>query len=329
MYGAAATWRRRWYAHPTRAKELSRPVISVGNLRAGGSGKTPVVAHLARLLQARGERPVILSRGYARTRPSRGVTIVSDSTRVLVDVARAGDEPLMLAQGLPGVPVLVGADRFRSGLHAERELGATVHLLDDGFQHVKLKRDVDLLLADEDDLKDHVLPVGRLREPLANASAADAVLVATTDPGAADRIAKGLGVSQAFRVMRSIQPPRRLGGGAFGDALAQPAFAFAGIAGAERFFRDLRAFGWKLSGQLSFADHHVYSQRDIDRVVASARKAGAQVAVTTEKDAVRLTNLTFGDLPVAVVPLVAAVEPAVHFTEWLMARIVRRQPRSR
>ena len=171
MYGAAATWRRRWYSRdPARARRLTRPVISVGNLRVGGSGKTPVVAHLAQLLVERGERPAVLTRGYARVRPKAGVTIVSDGTRVLEDVAASGDEPFMLARALPGVPVLVGADRFASGLLAESQLGVTVHLLDDGFQHVCLARDIDLLLVDEADLNDHVLPAGRLREPLAHAA---------------------------------------------------------------------------------------------------------------------------------------------------------------
>src|SRR5205085_10887183 len=152
-YGAAAAWRRAWYtAEPRRRRRLDRPVISVGNLRVGGSGKTPIVAYIARLLSAAGERPAILTRGYARRVARDGVTIVSDGTRVVADLDSAGDEPLMLAQGLPAVPVLVGADRYLSGRLAERRLGATVHLLDDGFQHLELAREVDLLLVSEDDL---------------------------------------------------------------------------------------------------------------------------------------------------------------------------------
>ena len=177
LYGAIAVQRRQWYARDaTRAKRLCRPVISVGNLRVGGSGKTPTVAHLARLLLTAGERPSILSRGYARRIPADGVTVVSDGDRILSDVDHAGDEPLMLARMLPGVPVLVGPDRYLSGRFGEERLGVTVHLLDDGFQHVALFRDVDLLLVDADDLTDAVLPAGRLREPLSVARAADAVL---------------------------------------------------------------------------------------------------------------------------------------------------------
>jgi tetraacyldisaccharide 4'-kinase len=152
-------------------------VVSVGNLSVGGSGKTPVVAYLARLLLEAGEHPSILTRGYARRAPRDGVTVVSDPARVLASVEAAGDEPLMLARALPGVPVLAGANRFLSGRLSEARFGTTVHLLDDGFQHMMLRRDVDLLLVNEDDLRDGVIPAGRLREPLSAASCADAVLV--------------------------------------------------------------------------------------------------------------------------------------------------------
>jgi tetraacyldisaccharide 4'-kinase len=328
IYGAAATWRRRWYANPARAHQLDRPVVSVGNLRAGGSGKTPIVAYLARLLASRGERPVILSRGYARTSPTRGVTVVSDGLSICADVAHAGDEPLMLARALAGIPVLVGADRFRSGRLAEREFRATVHVLDDGFQHVALKRDVDLLLVDADDLNDAVLPVGRLREPLTNAAAADAVLVTAADPAAAAQMAARLNVREGFRISRMIQPPRLLSGVAFTGSRTA-AFAFAAIARADRFFTDLRAAGWQLAGTCSFRDHHAFTQHDINRVVANARAVGATVLVTTEKDEVRLAGRDFGGLPVAVVPLSATIEPAGHFAEWLMFRLNARLARVR
>ncbi len=168
LYGAAASWRRRWYARdPGRQRHLSRPVVSVGNLCAGGSGKTPVVEQIARVLVDRGERPAILTRGYARRRALDGVTVVSDGSKILAGLETAGDEPLMLARALPGVPVLVAADRYLAGRLAERQLGATVHLLDDGFQHLALARDVDLLLVAEEDLTDRMLPAGRLREAAA------------------------------------------------------------------------------------------------------------------------------------------------------------------
>src|SRR4029079_6398281 len=178
VYGAAATLRRRWYARDAgRRRRLGRPVISVGNLRVGGSGKTPVVAYLARLLLEWGEQPVVLTRGYARKIPRDGVTVGSDRSSVLADLSTAGDEPLMLARALAGVPVLVSADRYLSGVLSERRFDDSVHLLDDGFQHLELERDVDLLLLSEEDLTDRPLPGGRLRERLEAARHADAALV--------------------------------------------------------------------------------------------------------------------------------------------------------
>ena len=124
MYGAAAAWRRRWYgADSTRRRRLAQPVVSVGNLRVGGSGKTPIAEYIARLLRAEGHRPAILTRGYARRVVSDGVTVVSDGTTVLATLDTAGDEPIMLARALPGVGVFVGADRYLSGCLAERRFG--------------------------------------------------------------------------------------------------------------------------------------------------------------------------------------------------------------
>ena len=287
----------------------------------GGTGKTHVVAEVARLLIAHGERPAILTRGFARTRPTPGVTIVSNGTSILTDVAAAGDEPMMLARALPGVAVLVGADRFLSGQLAERELGVTVHILDDGFQHVTLARDVDLILVDESDLSDRVLPAGRLREPLANASVADAVLVTTDEPGGVARVARALGVESAFRVMRVIHSARALGAPSGAIAGHAPILAFAGIAKPERFFSDLTASGRQPAETMTFPDHHPYTQRDIDRIAERARAAGAARVLTTEKDAVRLEGLDLTGLRVAAIPLTATIEPTHQFAEWLFERL--------
>jgi tetraacyldisaccharide 4'-kinase len=280
-----------------------------------------VVADLARLLLERGERPAILTRGFARTRPTAGVTIVSNGTTILADVAAAGDEPLMLARALPGVAVLVGADRFLSGQLAERELGVTVHVLDDGFQHVTLARDVDLILADESDLTDRVLPAGRLREPLANASVADAVLVTTDKPGGVAHVAHALGVEAAFRVTRVIHLARALGTPSESIGSGAPVMAFAGIAKPERFFSDLTASGRRPVDTMTFPDHHPYTQRDIDRIAERARSAGAAVALTTEKDAVRLEGLDLTGLRIAAIPLTATIEPADQFAQWFFDRL--------
>jgi len=319
-YGAAATWRRRWYA--SRTLRLARPVISIGNLRVGGTGKTPAVDCIARLLLEQGERPAILTRGYARRKASADVTIVSDSERVLTDVAHAGDEPMLLARALPGVPVLVCADRHRAGLQAEAQFGATVHLLDDGFQHVRLWRDVDLLLVDERDLVDRVLPAGRLREPLANAAAAHAVIVpATAGDDSARMIAERLAVPEVFRAARSLGRPVMIGQGYSPFDETQRLFAVAGIARPERFFDDLRAAGLTMAGTLEFRDHHPFEPDDVRRIVDAARASGATVVVTTEKDAMRLEGLDLSAMPFAAVPLHTSIEPADVFSAWLAGRL--------
>ena len=324
VYGAAATWRRRWYgASASRTRHLRQPVVSIGNLRVGGTGKTPAVACLARLLLERGERPVILSRGYARQQPGAGVTVVSDRTRVLADVAHAGDEPLLLARLLPGVPVLVCADRHAAGQVAESRFDATVHLLDDGFQHVRLARNIDLLLADARDLDDRVLPAGRLREPLANASVADALIVPGGDADAARRVASHLGIRDAFWSVRELGALTMLREGDRAPEPGEGLFAMAGIERPERFFDDLRAAGHRVLGTRVFRDHHVYSTTELASVADAARAAGAAAVVTTEKDAVRLDGLTLPALPIASVGLHTRIEPAGAFADWLLARLAQ------
>jgi tetraacyldisaccharide 4'-kinase len=227
VYGRVADLRRQWYArHPERRRTLGVPVISVGNLVVGGSGKTPVTAALAQLLLNSGERPAILSRGYRRrTRPD-DVVVVSDGVSVLTSVRESGDEPQMLARSLHGIPVVVCARRYRAGELAVSRFGSTVLVLDDGFQHLELARDADLLIVSPDDLHEQVLPGGSLREPLDAGRTADAVLVPSAAEAAssfgsaqdalskverarapasraldqAQRVANAIGVARAFAV---------------------------------------------------------------------------------------------------------------------------------
>lgn len=307
IYGGIAARRREWFAaHPEAVRRLGRPVVSVGNLRVGGAGKTPIVAAIARDAMARGFRPAILSRGYARRTPLDGVTVVSDGRSVLAGVDTAGDEPLMLARELPGAAVLVGSDRYLSGTLAERRLGATLHILDDGFQHLGLARTVDLLVADEADLADEVLPAGRLREPLASARHAGAVLVAA-DASGVRRVAAALGAAEAFAVTRTL-----------GDVPGVPVLAVAGIARPDRFFADLAARGCRVAGTMAFPDHHRFSAADVARIASRAHAAAAVTIATTAKDAVRLPA-DAGGLPIVAVPLTATLEP--RFGDWLMKRI--------
>ena len=173
----------------------------MGAVAAGGSGKTPMVAALARMLVEMGERPAILSRGYGRADPVEGAAVIRDFGGTVGGLAVAGDEPWMLARALDGVAVVVAEDRHLAGRLAEIHLGATVHLLDDGFQHLQLERGTDLVLLSAADLDDRVLPAGRLRERLATAARADALLLVDMP---ADRRAL---VRSAVRGLRGDRPP--------------------------------------------------------------------------------------------------------------------------
>jgi tetraacyldisaccharide 4'-kinase len=333
LYGTLARARRARYArHPHLRRRLHRPVISVGNLVVGGSGKTPVVAAIARMLQEAGERPVILSRGYARRHGGRDPLVVSDGARVREDVERSGDEPQMLARALPGVPVVVAADRHAAGLVAEASLQATVLVLDDAFQHLQLAREIDLLVMGMADLDERLLPAGRLREPLSAAHAADAVIVQGNEADAR-QVSAGVGVDTAFYTALTYEVPRSVA--PFGASLPQSAggraaVAVAGIARPERFFAAAMAQGWDVRRKVGFRDHHWFSASDVERIEKMARDAGADVVITTEKDAVRLEPLlrraqggTTGTVRISWIflPMRVSIEPAATFRSWLAMRL--------
>ena len=304
LYAAIVRRRRERYARRSDLRlRLRRPVISVGNLAVGGRGKTPMVAAIARELLAMGERPSILTRGYARTRAEDGVVVVRDPDGMRADLARAGDEPLMLARSLPGASVLVSSDRYLAGRLAEHQFNPSVHILDDGFQHLQLDRDVDIVMLGQDDVAQPVtLPGGRLREPLDTLIAADAIVAA--DDVVVDAAGWDVPVFRTRRVVTNPCP---------GVAAA----AFAGIADPSRFFDDLRALGTLLVSTLAFRDHHPYSRRDLDRICTEARSAGAVVALTTEKDYVRLLPFRPFAIPIASVALTMEPDPLPEFRQFL------------
>jgi tetraacyldisaccharide 4'-kinase len=317
VYRRVARLRRSWYEQrPHTRRRLDRPVISVGNLVVGGSGKTPVVEAIARMLHEMGERPAVLSRGYARRRNADGVVVVSDLDRVLEPVERSGDEPQMLARALPGIPVLVSPDRYLAGRLAEHRFGCTVLILDDGFQHLQLARTTDVLMVSPADLDERVLPAGRLREGLDAARVADALIVPGTSEEVS-RVSSVLGVSTAFRVETRFGPLRPLGEG---EAPAPPGarvVAVAGIARPERFFRTLRSQGWNVVAELPFPDHHWYTAKDLASINNLAQESHARIVVTTEKDAARVGEQAWW----AALPMHAAFEPADEFRWWLRGRI--------
>ena len=317
IYGRVARLRRSWYEQrPHARRRLDRPVISVGNLVVGGSGKTPVVEVIARMLREMGERPAILSRGYARRRTEDGVVVVSDLERVLEPVERSGDEPLMLARALPGTPVLVSPDRYLAGRLAEQRFGCSVHILDDGFQHLQLARTIDVLLVSPADLDERVLPSGRLREGLDAARVADALIVTGTADEAA-RMSSALAVTTAFRVETTFGELRPLGEGEAPAPAGSRVLAVAGIARPERFFRALRAQGWNVVAELAYSDHHWYTPRDLAEINNAAQQAHARIVVTTEKDAVRIGEQAWW----AALPMRVSIDPADEFRSWLHGRL--------
>jgi tetraacyldisaccharide 4'-kinase len=281
-------------------------VISVGNLAVGGRGKTPTVAAVARMLLDMGERPAVLSRGYARQVKADGVVIVRDAHGIRADVGRSGDEPFMLARQLPGASVLASADRYLAGCLAEHQLDATVHILDDGFQHLQLERDIDILLIGRDDVaRPTTLPSGRLREPLDTLVAADAII-------AVDDEVEIAGVNHAvplFRATRTLATPA--------IAVDGPVLAFAGIAMPQAFFDGLAGLGIDVRRAIPFRDHHRYSGRDVERIFAEARESGASAVLTTEKDYVRLLRYRPFPLPAGFVPLTMEPNPLQDFRRWL------------
>ncbi len=297
LYGRLALTRRAWYERPGARQRLRRPVISVGNLSVGGTGKTPLVAAIARWLVSIGERPAILSRGYARKVTMREPLVVSDGGRVRSDVAHAGDEPLMLARAVPGAAVVVCAERYAAGRVAEETLGATVHLLDDGFQHLPLARDLDIVVTPAGALADDaVLPKGRLREPLSALSRAGLLVVVGATDREAQQEADVYGVPCGIGAVRRLGPPVVVHGAA--PTRDRSVVAMAAIGQPEQFEAALVADGWQVVDRCTYPDHHWYSAADLAEVAGRVEAAGAWGVATTDKDAVRLEALA--PLPMAV-----------------------------
>jgi tetraacyldisaccharide 4'-kinase len=320
VYGGVARFRRSWYdRRPASRIRLSRPVVSVGNLVTGGSGKTPVVAAVAAVLSRLGHRPAILSRGYGRSRLAPGIVVVTEGTGPLVPVEQSGDEPQMLARDIRGVPIVVAADRARAGQAAIDRFDPTVLILDDGFQHLRLERTIDLLVLSSADLQEKLLPSGRLREPLSAARAADAVL-AYGGAADAEQLARRVGVEHSFCVTPRYLPLLTLHGVL--PAGDKRVAAVAGIARPQRFFDALRKQGYEIVREFTFPDHHWFSAADVREVEATVRECGASAIVTTAKDAMRLERYRNAlTSPWAILPLSVFVEPSAEFEAWLLQRL--------
>jgi tetraacyldisaccharide 4'-kinase len=266
------------------AHHLEGPVISVGNLSTGGSGKTPFVILLGELLKARGISFDVLSRGYGRT--SRGVLVVDPAGLP----QQFGDEPLLIARKLE-IPVIVGEDRFAAGQFAEKKFGPQLHLLDDGFQHRALARDFDIVLVTPHDATDHLIPAGRLRESLRSLSRADAVVLASGASPDLFPIQNKL----VWRVRRGLETKSR--------PIPKRPIVFCGIARPQNFVLQLRAANIDPVAEAIYRDHHAYTERDIHELIALRQQSEAGGFITTEKDAVNLGHYLSAIQPLCVIPV--------------------------
>ncbi|MGH9602789.1 MAG: tetraacyldisaccharide 4'-kinase [Terriglobales bacterium] len=305
IYGGVVRARNALYDKGTLpARRLAGPVVSIGNLSVGGAGKTPFVILLGSLLAERGVRFNVLSRGYGRRRG--GVRVV-DPGGLPQDF---GDEPLLIARRL-NVPVVIGEDRFAAGKLAEEKFGAQLHLLDDGFQHRGLARDFDIVLVTPDDVRDRLMPAGRLREPLSALERADAVALSS---GAAVEDFPTAG-KLVWRVRRGIVPV---------TIPARPV-AFCGIARPKNFFLQLRTAGIEAAAHAVYRDHHAFSENDIRELLALRQSSEAGGFVTTEKDAVNLGGYLSALEPLAVVPVKMELADAGTAVDAMLSKIAERR----
>ena len=320
LYSAATRVRLALYRRGAlRVHKTASPVISVGNITTGGTGKTPLVDWIARATAKEGRRVCILTRGYGR-RDAGKCVLVSDGEQILADAREGGDEPRLLAERLQGVAAVISdADRVGAARWAELNLKSDLFILDDGFQHLRIARDLDIVAVDATNPwgGGRLLPSGRLREPLARLTRADLIILTRTEQALeidalrkkAGRLSNGRPVLLSRTRTRAIRP--------LDDALMtgdapdifphpssliphpssrQPVAAFCAIGNPAAFFAQLRSDGHDLRDTRAFPDHHFYKQTDVDALIHEAKQHGARALLTTAKDAVKLRSLRF-DLP--------------------------------
>jgi tetraacyldisaccharide 4'-kinase len=287
-----------------RARGLQGGVISVGNISAGGSGKTPFVMLLGDLLKTRGIKFDVLSRGYGRQ--SKGVRLVDPAGLP----QEFGDEPLLIARKLQA-PVIVGEDRYEAGRFAESEFGPQLHLLDDGFQHRALARDFDIVLVTPQDAKDKLIPAGRLREPLSSLRRADAVVLASGASAEAFPVEGKL----VWRVRRGIVAE---------NVPARPV-VFCGVARPQNFVLQLRAANIEPVAEAFYRDHHAYGEKEVRELLALKQRSEAGGFVTTEKDAVNLGAYLSGLAPLAVVTVRMELSDAANAVDTMLQKMGERK----
>ena len=327
LYGAVTRTRLSLYRRGTfHTTKLDRPVISIGNLTTGGTGKTPLVEWVARTIASHGKKVCILTRGYGRKDPHLQV-IVSDGYGVLASPAEAGDEPYLLATKLAGqAAVISSADRIAAAQEAIKDFGTECFVLDDGFQHLRIARDLNIVTIDATNPwgGGSLLPYGRLRESPEGLSRADCVVITRCDhAGNIDALREEiLRLTSQRPIFYSQMRPVRLSplkNG--GETLAAPArvAAFCAVGNPGSFFENLRRMGYELGLEKSFPDHHVYTQEEIDSVIREAKDAGAVGLITTAKDAVKLRTLSFA-MACFVLEIEIAIENAAAFADMIFSR---------
>lgn len=317
--------------------DLGARTISVGNITTGGTGKTPLVILVSQILAARGKRVCILTRGYGRKEPKKRV-LVSDGKYLLSDAAHSGDEPFEMAKMLLGKAVVVVADarRVAAAAWARPEFGVTTFVLDDGFQHRRAKRDLDIVCIDALNPfgGGKMLPFGKLREPLSNLKRAGAIVITRADlaaniPDLKSQIAEFAPDCPIFTATSRMSSMTLLDNFLASDPNGEAAkavdfqslahasgFAFCGLGNPESFFGQLRRDNYQLAGTQAFADHQVYGQKEIEKVNSAAKAAGAWYLLTTAKDAVKLGGLDPG-LPCFVVNSELVLDDRERFAAML------------
>jgi tetraacyldisaccharide 4'-kinase len=319
-YGGAMVVRARLYESGILpSKKLPCIVISIGNLAAGGTGKTPITIALAKLISASGRRVVVISRGYGGRLEKRG-GVVSDGENILFESVDSGDEPQLIARCLKGVPVVVGGRRYNAGLLAVTQFNPEIIILDDAFQHLKLKRNLNIVLLDCSAPfgNGHLLPRGALREPKSALARADAVFFTRCLEGDLPSRLKGLPDSLPIVHTRHDLVIRRVETGEnlfienrqdLSSLKGKRALAFAGLADNDQFFGSLQLAGCDLIQTLSFPDHHRYNSSDLDKIARVSTSCSAEVLITTLKDAVKLD--IHRSWPIELV----VIDVQIHFTE--------------
>jgi len=287
-----------------KTRKLPFPVISVGNITLGGTGKTPAVIEIATFLQQHSRKPVILSRGYGR-RDSEKILVVSNGSSSAASAEVSGDEPALMASLLQNVPVVVGQDRYLAGREAYARFQPDVALLDDGFQHIRLHRDLNICLIDglAPFGTGNLFPAGILREPVSGLQRADAVLITRSDrsPDCAE-LKRRIGKFTTAPIFTSRHVPVCLVDLDRGKTISveslkgMPVVAFSGIAKPESFTSILRDLGADVRTVIAFSDHYRYSSNDLETVRVQAQEVGASMIVTTEKDGVKLRELAHKDI---------------------------------